>query len=369
MTKSSEVVRVKSKSVPPKVNESKRKTSGTAPKKLAPQLEAVTDTGKSDSERVVKDKVADQGTKSSEVVRVKSKSVPPKVNESKRKASGTAPKKLAPQLEAVTDTQQPQLEAVTDTQQSGLETNLSDRFSIYAFTLPQALNPSDNPRSSKLVKVGITTRDLSTRLKEYKELKTFCDESEQNYLCGPQCLEMLISAEISAGRKVNDSDIEVCNTEAVVRSMLGHPPTLAYVGRKAKRQIAGEMAYDTLYKDQSLWKDLDIKFDPERHLTARGVANTDFQKEIKRIPKVKQYIDRKILQIIRTNGLIPLLKKGLKTCGFTEWVVCSHQKIEALKRDIKTDKIVSKEKGEVHESCTAFLMRLKLLFGSDIIFE
>ena len=173
-----------------------------------------------------------------------------------------------------------------------------DKFWIYAFTLPRVLNPPDSPHSPKLVKVGITMEDLPARLTTLNaNLQKFCDEGYFN----AECEEMLIRAQISVGWPVSDKDIQVTNPEAVTRSMLGHPATLAYVGRKLKRKIGERDAYE-------------------------------FSTALKEI----------------TEG-----------CGFTEWVVCSHQKIEALKRDIKTEKILSKE--EVHESGTAFLMRLKIV--------
>ena len=177
----------------------------------------------------------------------------------------------------------------------------NDTFWIYAFTLPQVLNPPDGPpHSPKLVKVGITMEVLSTRLNNLnRNLRNVC--GEEYYLINAECDEMLIRAQISVGWPVSDKDIQVTNPEAVTRSMLGHPATLAYVGRKLKRKIGERNAYE-------------------------------FSTALKEI----------------TEG-----------CGFTEWVVCSHQKIEALKRDIKTEKILSKE--EVHESGTAFLMRLKIV--------
>ena len=185
------------------------------------------------------------------------------------------------------------------------------KFCIYAFTLPNVLHPSNSGSSPKLVRVAVTI-NLNKQLRQLRnKLKFLCDKSEGSE---PNENVMLISAEmlLHSGRESSGikGDIEVKNTAAVVRSMLGHPPTLAYVGRKAGRQLVGK--YDELFG---------------------------------------------------TECFSSHLGKGLKDCGFTEWVICSPEKIKALKTDISTDKIVSKEK--VHESCTEFLMRLKMVLEPD----
>ena len=154
---------------------------------------------------------------------------------------------------------------------------------------------------------------------------------------------MLISAEmlLHSGRESSGikGDIEVKNTAAVVRSMLGHPPTLAYVGRKAGRQLVGK----------SVWDELSVYYRSKFYgFTAK---------------KKREIMIDRTTEDMNNECLVPHLGKGLKDCGFTEWVICSPEKIKALKTDISTDKIVSKKK--VHESCTEFLMRLKMLLEPD----
>ena len=168
-------------------------------------------------------------------------------------------------------------------------------FRIYAYTLPPKMNQLEILNSPKLVKVGHTTETLARRFGPPRSAWFKTGICDEFLTVGSgRCRGNYKELFINAEISVKDHQSEVDNTEAVTRYLLGQPVTVAYVKRRLE--------------------------------------------ELKK--------DEYVLHTLLVGG-----------CGFTEWVLCSQAKIDALKEDMEKDKIVSKE--EVHESSTAFLKRLK----------
>ena len=175
-------------------------------------------------------------------------------------------------------------------------------FYIYAYTLPPAMNEP----GIQLVKVGYTEDSLAVRFTDPRSAW------EKAGVCKQHKFLYLGSGRRSPGCKVQYKELfikakffvpktEIKNTEALTRYLLGQPVTVAYVKRRLETLDLSEHLH-TLF---------------EGH------------------------------------------------CGFTEWVVCSQEKIDALKEDKENNKVVSKN--ETHESSTAFLETLHTILGTNPI--